>query len=196
MNMDYDEIQEPERGVADAAWRWTTCWNRLRPSCSTHCWRKTRNWARKWALWQAVDAKLLKAHWRPSRRWWLWRSLSGGRRSERQRRLWFGLIVGVMAATLWVGLLAGLAGAGAYVMFRQADTLVALVHGVAYWYSALQSQLDIIVSAASALLGTTQVRGALLVYVAVAALTLACWVRFLRRSVEMEPNGPAYVRSA
>ncbi len=101
-----------------------------------------------------------------------------------------------MAATLWVWLLAGLTGAGAYVMFRQADTLVALVHGVAYWYSALQSQLDIIVSAASALLGTTQVRGALLVYVAVAALTLACWVRFLRRSVEMEPNGPAYVRSA
>ncbi|MDI9549844.1 MAG: hypothetical protein QM346_19795 [Chloroflexota bacterium] len=150
----------------------------------------------EWALWQAVDAKLLKAPRLVPSTGFVAEFERRQAQRERQRRLWFGLIVGVMAATLWVGLLAGLAGAGAYVMFRQADTLVALVHGVAYWYSALQSQLDIIVSAASALLGTTQVRGALLVYVAVAALTLACWVRFLRRSVEMEPNGPAYVRSA
>ena len=92
-----------------------------------------------------VDAKLLKAPRLVPSTGFVAEFERRQAQRERQRRVWFGLIVGVMAATLWVGLLAGLAGAGAYVMFRQADTLVALVHGVAYWYSALQSQLDIIV---------------------------------------------------
>jgi anti-sigma factor RsiW len=195
MNMDRTR-QEPERG----AWLMSLALDDMLEPSEAELFdtllAEDPELGEEWALWQAVDAKLLKAPRLVPSTGFVAEFERRQAQRERQRRLWFGLIVGVMAATLWVGLLAGLAGAGAYVMFRQADTLVALVHGVAYWYSALQSQLDIIVSAASALLGTTQVRGALLVYVAVAALTLACWVRFLRRSVEMEPNGPAYVRSA
>ncbi len=195
MNMDYDEIQEPERGVADAAWRWTTCWNRLRPSCSTHCWRKTRNWARKWALWQAVDAKLLKAHWRPSRRWWLWRSLSGGRRSERQRRLWFGLDRrrGSHAVGWSVG---GLVGAGLCVMsFRSGRRILwwRWCIGVAYWYSALQNNWT---SSSRRLRRCwARPRCALSVYVAVARLTLAYgWLPSSQLGRWM--NRPAHVRSA
>ncbi len=187
--------QEPERG----AWLMSLALDEMLEPSEAELFDKLLAQDSKldeeWALWRAVDAKLLSAPRPAPSQGFVAEFERRQEQRERRRRLWFGLTVGVMVATLWLGLLAGLAGASAYVMFRQAEALVTLVHSIAYWYSALQSQLDICVSAASTLLGTTQVRGALLVYVAAAALTLACWVRFLRRSVQMESDGPAYVRS-
>ena len=63
---------------------------------------------------------------------------------ERRRRLWLGAGVGAIAVVLWSSLAMGLAGAGAYVMFNQADWLTFAVRVVAQWTASVQSQLSML----------------------------------------------------
>ncbi len=141
----------------------------------------------EWALWQAVDAKFVAAPAATPSPGFVAEFERRQLQVERRRRLWAGLSVVVVAVLLWSSLALGLATAGAYVIVNQADWLVTLLHGVAYWSSSLQIQAAALASAFATLLSTPQVQGMLLAYAGVAALTLYAWLRFLRRSV----NGPA-----
>ena len=150
----------------------------------------------EWALWQALDAKLVSA---PAVAPSLGFVAEFERRRvqvERRRHLWFGFAVGATAAALWGSLVIGLAVVCAYVMFNQADWLGALVYGVAYWSASVQSQTSALFVAASTLFGMPQVRGVLLVYAAVAAVILFCWVQFLRRSMRGTADAARIVRPA
>lgn len=137
----------------------------------------------EWALWQSLDAKLLSAPQMMPAAGFVGEFERRRDQSERRRRLWLGVGVAVVAAALWCTLLLGLLGASAYVVFRGSDLLVALVHGVAYWYAVIYTQVSALLLTATTLLSAPRFQAMLLVYTAVAGLALCAWVRFLRWSL-------------
>ncbi len=102
---------------------------------------------------------------------------------ERRRRLWLGAGVGAIAVVLWSSLAMGLAGAGAYVMFNQADWLTFAVRVVAQWTASVQSQVSMLASALTTVLSMPQVQGMVFAYMVFSLMALWFWARFLHRSV-------------
>ena len=143
---------------------------------------------KEWALWQAMDAMLLGAPQVTPADGFVIEFERRREQAERRRRLWFGLGVATVTVALWCTLLLGLLGASAYLVFRESGLLVALVHGAAYWYAVVHSQLSALLLTATTLLSAPRFQAILLVYAMTAGLTLYVWVRFLRRSLRDAVN--------
>ena len=104
-------------------------------------------------------------------------------RREKRRRLLLGVGIGLVAVALWSSLIMGLAGAGAYVMFNQADWLTATVRFLVYGSASIQSYISMISTAVATALATPQVQGVAVAYIAFGIFALWIWAMFLRRSV-------------
>lgn len=103
---------------------------------------------------------------------------------QRRKRLWLGIAFGAAAIFLWIGLVMGLLGAGAYVMLNQSDWLTAGVRFAVYGSATVQSYITMVMDAANAALGSTELQIVAVVYLLVGTLAIWAWSRFLRRSID------------
>lgn len=111
---------------------------------------------------------------------------------ERRRRLFWGIGLGTLVVLLCVGLIGGAVALSAYLLFNQAGLLTEVVRTLAYVSVSIQNWFDTVLAAASTLVGTPQARTFAVLYLVVAGMLLAGWLRLLRRSTRLvETASPA-----
>jgi hypothetical protein len=111
---------------------------------------------------------------------------------DRRGRLWQGLLIGLFVVLLWGGLLATTVGLGAYMVFNQSNLLGDLIRNLAIFSSTVSQWLTTLRTALDAFVATPQATALAICYLALAAVMLSFWIRFLRRTVA-EPEAVSAV---
>jgi len=102
---------------------------------------------------------------------------------QRRRRIWIGVGISVVALILWTNLTVGLLGAGAYVMFNQAEWLTATVRLAVYISATVEGYATMFTTMCSSVMSSPQAQLMAAVYVTLTGLALWFWTKFLRKSV-------------
>jgi anti-sigma factor RsiW len=140
-------------------------------------------WEAEWQTWQALDATLrsVPAVAPPDD---FWASVENRLvQVERRRQLWTGTVIGLVAVLLWGGALIGAVSLGALVVANQGIWLNEVLHNMALWWIRLTTMVEVMWTAAVALLATPQAWAIAICYALAAAVVLSTWFGFLRRSV-------------
>jgi anti-sigma factor RsiW len=142
-------------------------------------------WSAEWQNWQAMDAALRSA---PAfdppadfladvdRKIVQW---------ERRRRFRSGVIIGLAAMLLWGSALVGLFSLGAFVLANQATWLSELIQGIAYGWVRVVSTAQLVWSTVVGLATTPQAAALGICYGLAAAVLLALWIGFLRKTTRV-----------
>ncbi len=142
----------------------------------------------RWNAWQILDADIAKVPAvLPSPNF----ALSVERRIaiyERQRRLRAGVLFGMAAVTLWASALVAIILLGAFFWTNQSALLGGFVHNFAAWWTAVRQVGIAFLQGGESLLATEQTRTAVIMYVGCAAVILAGWFVFLRRTLQIVPE--------
>jgi hypothetical protein len=102
----------------------------------------------------------------------------------RRRRLWQGLLFGAFVMTLWIGVAVAGIWLGALLLLNDGSWVSNLIHNLAF-LSSISSHWWRTVSNLIASFGESpQAIGASLAYIALAAVMLSLWVRFLQRTTQ------------
>jgi hypothetical protein len=101
---------------------------------------------------------------------------------DRRRQLWRGVLFGALVLLLWGGVAGMGVALGAYLLLNQGSWVGALIHNLAFSLSAMNQWFSTVRNALNAFVNTPQAVGVSLCYIALAAVALSLWVRFLRRT--------------
>ncbi|HMN29511.1 MAG TPA: hypothetical protein PKE45_15280 [Caldilineaceae bacterium] len=138
--------------------------------------------AHRWRDWQRVHHKLWSApHMEPPAGFVL-RVETRLLQQDRRRHLWQGAFFALCLVGVWVGMLLLATGLGAYLLFNQGDWLTDVIHNLAYFSSTAANWLSTLRNSTYTLAASPQAMALCLGYIALAAILLSAWFRFLRQT--------------
>jgi hypothetical protein len=146
------------------------------------CMRRYAMCARHWQSWQQMHQELVFASPVEPPVNFVARVEVALVQQDRRRQLWKGVFFGALVLLLWGGVMGMGIAIGAYLLFNQGSWVGTLIHNLAFYLSALNQWLSTVRNALNAFLNTPQALGITLCYLALAAVALSLWVRFLRHT--------------
>lgn len=140
--------------------------------------------ARQWREWQQIHARMTNAPHEEPPTEFVSRVELRIVHAERRLRLLHGVLLGMVLALLWGALSATVVGLGAFLFVNQGHWLSDVIHNLAFVSSTLAHWSAALGNMWSAIFSSPQMTAVALAYVALAAVMLSWWVRFLRKSID------------
>lgn len=138
--------------------------------------------AEKWTVWQHIDSRFQEEPAMAPECGFMQRFQKRLTQQIRRRNLRLGITVGLLTVVLWLAVVACGMVIGSFILDNQSAWLGDLIHNATYLLNLASVWGNALLDTAMTMLYTPQAWAVLLGYLALVALVLTFWTRFLRRS--------------